>query len=196
MHDVDTDVTAGASPAADHAALLEAVAARGDRDAFRALYEHWEPRIRAYLRRSGAADADAEELAQDVLAAMWNNAHSYRASKASAATWIFTIARNRRIDHFRRGARFAPDPTDPAFVPDDRDGPEATSAQAGDRRDLAAAIAALPPEQRAVLEAFYFADKPAHSIAVETSLPLGTVKSRLRLALARLRESMPKAVAL
>jgi RNA polymerase sigma-70 factor (ECF subfamily) len=185
-----------ASEAARQAAWLEAVARHADRKAFRCLFEHWSPRIRAFMLRSGASQAEAEDLVQDVLTTMWTNAHSYDAAKASPATWIFTIARNRRIDRLRRQARFEPDPADPAFIADDSDGPESVSVENSARAELLEAIATLPEEQRTVLEAFYFAEKPAHRIAEEQDLPLGTVKSRLRLALVRLRKLIPETSAL
>ena len=196
VRDVEASRAADATESARHATWLQAVAERADREAFRALFEHWSPRIRAFMLRSGASEAEAEDLVQDVLTTMWTNAHSYDSTKASPATWIFTIARNRRIDRLRRQARFEPDPTDPAFIADDGDGPEGVSVESSERAELVEAMAALPEEQRVVLEAFYFGEKPAHRIAAEQDLPLGTVKSRLRLALVRLRKLMPEVRAL
>jgi len=128
----------------------------------------------------GAADAD--EIAQDVMVSVWRHAADFDPTRAAVSTWIFAIARNRRIDHHRRGARPAPDPEDPLFQPDaEPDGLAALTA-AEREAQLRTALGALPEEQRRVLLASFWRGLSHGQIAAEEGLPLGTVKSRIRLA--------------
>jgi RNA polymerase sigma factor (sigma-70 family) len=169
--------------------LLAAVAKRQDRAAFATLFRHFAPRLKAYIRRFGMEDARAEELAQEVMLIVWRRAALYDPAQASVSTWIFTIARNKRIDELRRERRPEIDPDDPALV-QDAAGVEVVIAQAEVGQRLHAAVEALPEEQAVVLRKNFFEDKPHNQIAAELALPLGTVKSRLRLALAKLRQAM------
>ena len=169
--------------------LLLAVAERQDRTAFATLFRHFAPRLKAYIRRFGMEDARAEELAQEVMLIVWRRAALYDPAQASVSTWIFTIARNKRIDVLRRERRPEIDPDDPALV-QDAAGVDVVIAQDEVGQRLHAAVEALPEEQAVVLRKNFFEDKPHNQIAAELALPLGTVKSRLRLALAKLRQAM------
>lgn len=168
--------------------LLARVADRQDTDAFAALFEHFAPRVKAFLMKSGADVAVAEECAQDVMVTVWNKAAQFDPSRASVATWVFTIARNRRIDMLRRDRRPEPEDLDwgPEAEPDQLD---AIVLQQESER-LITAIAELPEKQRMMIERAYFGDLTHSEIAEETGLPLGTIKSRIRLALDRLRHSL------
>jgi RNA polymerase sigma-70 factor (ECF subfamily) len=168
--------------------LLHRVAQARDKAAFAALFAHFAPRIKAYLLRLGATSAQAEDLAQEALLSLWRKAHLFDPAKASAATWLFTIARNLRIDALRREKRPALDPED--FLPEAAPEADAVMALAEDEVRLRAALKHLPPDQAAVIEQSFFADKPHSQIAGEMGIPLGTVKSRLRLAMARLRDAL------
>ena len=171
-------------------ALLAAVADRGDRAAFVVLFERYAGRIKGYLIRSGAAEGVAEEVAQEVMVALWRRAASYDAARGSAATWIFTIARNRRIDLARRAARRGAGAEDPAIDPEPAASAEADLAAAARDSRVRAAIAELSQEQREIVR-LAFSDGLSHGeIAERTGLALGTVKSRLRLAFARLRREL------
>ncbi|HYE52881.1 MAG TPA: sigma-70 family RNA polymerase sigma factor [Azospirillaceae bacterium] len=161
-----------------------------DREAFVALFRHFAPRLKSYLMRQGAAPGAADEVVQEVMVTIWRRADSFDPSLASAATWVFTIARNRRIDMIRREARPEIDPDDPALVPAAPEAADRLIEAGQDQRRLHGAIAELPPEQAELLRMAYFEDKPHSVIAAERGLPLGTVKSRLRLALERLRRAM------
>jgi RNA polymerase sigma-70 factor (ECF subfamily) len=134
----------------------------------------------------GAASETAEELAQETLLTVWRRAEAFDPGRAAASTWIFTIARNLRIDVARRERRPLPgeDLTEPASAPVQ---PDAGVSALQDEDRIAAAIAALPLEQSQVVRLAFFADKPHSEIASDLALPLGTVKSRLRLAMAKLR---------
>jgi RNA polymerase sigma factor (sigma-70 family) len=177
----------GAEP--PFADLLVAVAQRQDRAAFATLFGHYAPRLKAYIRRFGMEEARAEELAQEVMLIVWRRAALYDPAQASVSTWIFTIARNRRIDELRRERRPEIDPNDPALVQEPVVA-DVVFAQNQVGRRLHAAVEALPEEQAVVLRKNFFEDKPHNEIAAELALPLGTVKSRLRLALAKLRQAM------
>lgn len=168
---------------------IRAVAERGDRAAFARIFAFYGPRVKAYLRRLGAEDAVAEDLTQDVLLAIWRRAQQFDRSRAALSTWVYTIARNKRIDALRRERRPDFDPEDPALVGDIELAPRgdrfAESEQA--RRAVMQAVEKLPAAQAQLLRIFYFDEKPHSVIADELGLPLGTVKSRLRLALSKLR---------
>ncbi len=183
-------LTGSEQQAARFAELVARVAQERDRTAFVALFDHFAPRVKAYLMRLGADEASAEEIAQEVMLTIWRRAASFNAALASVSTWVFTIARNKRIDRLRSERHPEIDPEDPALMPDPEPAADQTvdAAQSGSR--LRAAIAELPEEQSRLLVMAYFEDKSHRAIAAETRLPLGTVKSRIRLALGRLRGVM------
>ncbi len=172
------------------AALLHDIATRGDRAAFARLFAYFGPRLRAFLIRGGSDPVQAEELTQDVFLSVWRRADSFDPNQASVATWIFTIARNRRIDVFRRGNRPALDPEDPALVPAPETAPDDWLEAAQQSRRLSAAMKELPEAQASLLRMAFYEDKAHSEIAEETGLPLGTVKSRLRLAIAKMRTGL------
>lgn len=175
----------------DFAALMLRVRDAQDRSAFAEIFQHFAPRVKGFLIKSGSDAALAEELAQDVLATVWHKSAQFDPARASLATWIFTIARNRRVDHFRRSRR--PEPEDLDWGPDyDPDAAEIYQAAEESRR-LSAALTTLPEPQRALIERAYFGDLSHSEIAAQTGLPLGTIKSRIRLALERLRQTMNQA---
>jgi RNA polymerase sigma factor (sigma-70 family) len=179
------------SPSADALAdLLEAIAARRDRDSFAALFDHFAPRLKGYFRKSGAGASQADDLVQDVMLILWQRATQFDRNKASASTWVYTIARNRRIDVIRRERRPEFDPNDPALVLASEPLPDGQLGISQTRQRISAAVAELPAEQAALLRLCFFEDKAHSEIAAETKLPLGTVKSRLRLALAKLKIAM------
>ena len=170
--------------------LMAAVAERRDRQAFAALFELFGPRVKSYLMRQGAERAAAEDLVQDVMLTVWHRAPQFDASKASFSTWVFTIARNRRIDKLRRARRPEIDPDDPVLVREPEDAPDKVVETTQKNEKLHAAIKALPEEQERLLRLVYFEDKSHSVIAEELAIPLGTVKSRLRLAMSKLRAAL------
>nr|WP_324752679.1 sigma-70 family RNA polymerase sigma factor [Roseovarius sp. Pro17] len=159
-----------------------------DEAAFAELFNHFAPRIKGFLMKSGASAALAEECAQDVMATLWQKAHLFDPSRASAATWIFTIARNRRIDALRKARR--PEPEDIDWTPEAPPDQSDALALEQESAQLARAIQDLPAKQKSLIEAAYFSDLSHTQIADQTGLPLGTIKSRIRLALDRLRHTM------
>ena len=167
--------------------LLVSVARDRDRGAFSRLFLHFGPRVKAYLRRLGLSDPEAEEMMQEVMLTVWRRAEQFDPGKAGASTWIFTIARNRRVDALRRGRMPEIDVDEPLLVPHPGPGVEERIDLARFSARLAAAIDDLPADQADLLRRSYFEDKSHGAIAAELGLPLGTVKSRLRLAVGRLR---------
>jgi RNA polymerase sigma factor (sigma-70 family) len=193
MHSEGQDAAAGerdANPqtaATDPAALLLRVARDQDRAAFGALFGHFGPRVKSYLMKLGTDPGTAEDLMQEVMLAVWRRATTYDPQQAGVATWIFTIARNKRIDALRRGPRPDFDPTDPALVPEAPAAPDHEASAAQWEIAIAEAVAAMPREQAEIIRLAYFEDISHSDISEKLGLPLGTVKSRLRLAMARLR---------
>jgi RNA polymerase sigma-70 factor (ECF subfamily) len=143
--------------------------------------------VKAYLRRLGLSDPEAEEMMQEVMLTVWRRAEQFDPGKAGASTWIFTIARNRRVDVLRRGRMPEIDVEEPLLAPHPVPGVEERIDLARFSARLAAALDELPPDQADLLRRSYFEDKSHGAIAAELGLPLGTVKSRLRLAVGRLR---------
>ena len=172
------------------AALVAAVAAQEDRTAFAELFAYFAPRVKSFALRGGADPATAEEIAQDTLAIVWRKAASYDPAKAAVSTWIFTIARNRRIDLIRREGRAELDPDDPGLAPAPAPTGDAVVAARQTTRLVRKAVDSLPDEQREVLELAFFGDRTHPEIAEALGLPLGTVKSRIRLALGKLETAL------
>lgn len=180
----------GPPDAARLSRLIVAVGESRDREAFAELFGHFAPRIKAYLLRRGADPAAAEELAQEAMIMVWRRASTFDPARSAASTWIFTIARNKRIDALRREKRPDYDPEDPSLVPEAPPAADRAVEVTQQAERLAAAIAELPEEQAALVRMAYYEDKAHGQIAEETALPLGTVKSRLRLAMGRLRKAL------
>lgn len=177
----------------ESADLIEAIAARQDRAAFASLFRHYAPRVKAFIMRGGTDAEVAQEVAQEALIMVWRKAASFDRARASAATWIYTIARNKRIDLARRTNRPAIETEDwlTVFAPDDGDADKSVLASQTYTR-VKELLGGLSPDQVVVLQKAFFEDKTHTVIAAELKLPLGTVKSRIRLALGRLREALER----
>ncbi|WP_281272090.1 sigma-70 family RNA polymerase sigma factor [Litoreibacter meonggei] len=159
-----------------------------DKAAFAEVFRRFAPRVKAYLIKSGSDASMAEECAQDVMATLWHKAHLFDPTRASVSTWVFTIARNRRIDMIRKQRR--PEPDELTWGPE----PEPNAADVMELQQesnrLVQALSELPDKQRDLIQKAYFGDLTHSEIADETGLPLGTIKSRIRLALEKLRHAM------
>ena len=175
---------------ADFAGLIEKIAESQDRDAFAALFAHFAPRLKGYLLRLGASDGQAEEVLQEALLTVWRKAHLFDRKKAAASTWIFTIARNRRIDILRKKKFPEIDAEDPSLVPDAPRPPDEEVIEAREGETVRLALQKLPQEQRELVRLAFYNGWSHSKIAADTNLPLGTVKSRLRLAFSRLRNEL------
>ena len=169
-----------------HDRLIEQIALRRDRDAFAALFAYFAPRLKAWLIKSGATPGAAEDFAQDAMLAVWRKADLFDARKARAATWIFTIARNKRLDMLRRDARPLPTP-EVDLAGEDVRRPDDLLAMSEDAERVRDALTRLTPDHVEILRLAFFLDNPHSEIARRLDLPLGTVKSRIRNALIKLR---------
>lgn len=170
-------------------ALMARIVAR-DKSAFEALFHRYAGRIKGVLVKAGAPVDEAEETMQEAMLSVWRRAESFDPARASVAAWIFAIARNRRIDLVRRMKRPEPDPDDPLFQPDPPTPPEAEVAASLRDARLREAVAALSEPQREAVHLAFFIGLSHPEIAARTGAPLGTVKSRLRLAGERLRAAL------
>lgn len=190
----ETESAAEGAPAslsdAEDAALILRISQHRDKSAFAVLFQRYAGKIKAFMIRSGAAPELADEAAQEAMLALWRRAETFDPTRASAQAWIFVIARNKRVDLLRRGARPEPDPEDPTFAPDPE--PPADAAFGAKRRDarVRETLAALSPEQRQVVLLSFYEGRAHSEIAEALDIPLGTVKSRLRLAFAKLRGAL------
>lgn len=175
---------------ARQADCVEAIAATQSREAFSELFTHFAPRLKSYLLRLGADDALAEELAQEVMVTVWRKAGQYNRKQASVSTWIFRIARNRRIDAHRRADKPKLEAHEPSLQPPEIQTPEILTGRAQQQEIVRAALDVLPPEQYELLHAAFYEGLSHSEIAKKHGIPLGTVKSRIRLAFNRLRDSL------
>lgn len=167
---------------------IAAIASRGDRAAFAALFGFYAPRIKSLLMRMGATADAGEDIAQETMLAVWRKAAYYDPSRASASAWIYTIARNLRFDLLRRNKLAVLYASESLVAPQEPDRPDAllNNAQCSER--INAALGQLPDEQVRVVKLSFFEGRAHADIAALLDLPVGTVKSRLRLGMARLRK--------
>ena len=187
---LSTSASKGPKAKVDWADLIGRVASAADREAFKRLFEHFAPRIKGLMLKAGCSADEAEEIAQTALIAVWRKANQFDPSTSGAAAWIFTIARNLRIDMLRskaradrvRGVAELPDTPDPAEPAD------AVLSRVQDAARITSAIERLSAEQSRVVRLSFIEEKPHPEIANLLGIPLGTVKSRIRLAMNRLRE--------
>ena len=180
----DNDNTKGMS---NWDVMLVRVGRDRDKAAFAALFEYFAPRIKSFLLRLGTDMSLCEEIAQEAMIMVWRRAETYNPSQSGASTWIFTIARNKRIDRLRRENRPLPDLADPAFAPEPVETGEKTIFRQQEEEKIRHALKNLPDEQAKMIFSAYYEEKSHREIADESGVPLGTVKSRIRLALNRLR---------
>lgn len=186
----DLEQDASASPADQHKACMALIAENHDRVAFKLLFEYFGPRIKSLMLRAGAPAALAEDMVQDVMMTVWRKSALYAPEKGTVSTWVFTIARNARIDKLRRASSAPYQDIDDlelasGEVPNDE---RADASKMADR--IALAVTGLPDEQKRIIDLAFMQDKPQSEIAAELDLPLGTVKSRMRLAYGKLKESL------
>jgi RNA polymerase sigma-70 factor (ECF subfamily) len=168
-------------------ANLAQVATKRDRAAFEQLFTHYGPRVKSMMIKAGAPPDQAEDLVQDVMMTVWRKAALYSPAKGAVSTWIFTIARNARIDRLRRQSSRPYEDVDNLDVADESDDGEAELYAAQKAGLIAEAMVELPDEQKQIIELAFMHDLPQSRIADRLSVPLGTVKSRLRLAYGKLK---------
>ncbi|WP_428482849.1 sigma-70 family RNA polymerase sigma factor [Pyruvatibacter mobilis] len=173
---------------------IEAVAARQDKAAFAVLFDYFAPRLKGYLMKLGSSDAQAEEVAQEVMITVWRKAGQFDRRQSSVSTWLYTIARNRRIDVLRREKFPDYDPDDPLLLPSEAEQPDEAVAASEREARVRDALTTLPEEQAELIRLAFFQGWSHSEIAENLDLPLGTVKSRLRLAFRKLKGGLDGAV--
>jgi len=175
-------------PDIDHSALVQRIVECRDKEAFAQLFDHFAPRIKAMLMRTGTAAEVAEDLAQDAMLTLWRKADFFDPSRASVAAWVFTIARNLRIDVARRERRARLHAVLENIEPEAQQQPDQIVSLAEREQKVRLAMQQLPAEQAEVVKLSFVEGKAHGDIATCLGIPLGTVKSRLRLAMGRLRQ--------
>ena len=164
------------------------VAKSKDKQAFSEFFSLVAPRVKGYLMKLGSSDIIAEDLLQEVMLTVWKRAETFDRSKAAVSTWLFTIARNKRIDLLRKEIRPELDPEDPMLSREDEKLADTAYEEKQDSEKILEAINTLPKEQSRLINMTFYEDKSHSIIAQELGIPLGTVKSRIRLASSRLKK--------
>jgi RNA polymerase sigma-70 factor (ECF subfamily) len=172
------------------ARLARAVADNRDKAAFTELFDFFAPRINAYLRSLGLTSGEAEDLAQEVMTVLWRKANLFDPTKSSLSTWLFRVARNRRIDAARREKTGKLDPDEPLLHPEPETSPDLVMDEQKRAERIRVVLSALPEEQFNLVRMAFFQGLTHSQIAAATDLPLGTVKSRIRLAFGRMRKAL------
>lgn len=170
------------------AEFLQRIAERGDVEAFRKLFQSYAPRIKSYMMRQGADANTAEELAQETMMTVWRKASLYSVDKGSATTWIYTIARNLRIDRLRKEMTWISLPEGHDQIASSDALPDDALTEHERKVRVQAALAGLPQDQLDVVSLSYIEGLSHSEIAERLGLPLGTVKSRMRLAYQKIRD--------
>ena len=173
--------------------LLQRIAERADPAAFRELYEAYGPRVKAYMMRQGADAGTAEDLAQETLLTVWRKAALYAGDRGSMTTWVFAIARNLRIDRLRREVPWQELPEGRLTEASSEPLPDEAMAEKERQERVQAALAELPPEQKDVVILAYLEGLSHSEIAERLGMPLGTVKSRMRIAYQKIRQTLENA---
>ena len=167
------------------------IAKSKDKEAFIHLFNYFAPRLKSYLMKSGLSAENAEEIAQEAMLVVWHKAVTFNPEKAAASTWIFTIARNKKVDALRKINRAQYDPLDPLLdIKNDQKEHIEEITQKQNAALLQDVIKTLPDEQSEIIRKAFYEDKTHQVIADEMKLPLGTVKSRIRLGMERLRHAL------
>jgi len=172
----------------DQTVLMLAVRDRRDRAAFGLLYDHFAPRLKGFVMRSGLGNSAAEDVVQEVMLTVWRKADTFDPHRAQVSAWIFQIARNRRIDLARKENR--PLPEEIKMVDEIKDDASQILAMEQEAGQLKLALDRLKPDQRDLIEKAYLGEFTHKEISNQTGLALGTVKSRIRLGLERLRHEL------
>ena len=168
--------------------LLTQIATSKDRMAFTTVFDHFAPRVKSFMMRKGSNAEQAEDLVQETMIAVWSKAAMFSTEKGSVSTWIFTIARNLRIDKLRRERSQLYTDLEDFDAPDMSTGAEEALGRSQEDNHVAQALAQIPAEQRDLLILSFVEDVPQSEIALRLGIPLGTVKSRMRLGYQRLRK--------
>lgn len=185
-----SDVTPGTSQNVQMAALIEEIADRRCKEAFAALFDHFAPRLKSFMMLKGADPQLAEDLVQDTLLLVWRKASQYSSTRGSVSAWIFTIARNLRIDRLRKHASYQFVDIEDYDEVSDEIGSDDLLIADQEKALVHAALRDLPDDQMDIIRMSYIEDLPQSEIANRLEIPIGTVKSRMRLAYNKLRQKL------
>ena len=181
-------MTNPSTPFSPQTVWMLAVRDAKDRHAFAALFDHFAPRLKGFVMRTGTGAAQAEEIVQEVMLTVWRKADQFDPERAQVSAWIYQIARHRQIDVIRKENR--PLPEELAIDPDTAPDASQIIGIEQETGKLKQAIARLKPDQRKMIEQAYLGELSHQEISSQTGLPLGTVKSRIRLGLEKLRHDL------
>ncbi len=170
------------------AVLLHRIAESRDQQAFAQLFDHFAPRVKSFMMRKGSNADQAEDLVQEAMIMVWSKAALFHTDRGSVSTWIFTIARNLRIDRLRREKSQLYTDLEDFDAPDGRTGAEDALGRLQEDNHVSRALQQIPADQRQLLILSFVDDVPQSEIALRLNIPLGTVKSRMRLGYQRLRK--------
>ncbi|MRG71855.1 sigma-70 family RNA polymerase sigma factor [Alphaproteobacteria bacterium HT1-32] len=177
-------------PTPEHCAeLVRRIAESHDKSAFGEIFDLFSGRLKSYFLGLGTSESDAEELVQETLILVWRRAAQFDGAKAGFTTWLFTIARNKSIDRIRKERRPSLDPDEPMLQPEPETAPDVALNREQEALTLRAAIKTLPQEQSDLIRLAYYEELAHGAIAARLNLPVGTVKSRIRLAMKKLRQA-------
>ncbi|MBT8471146.1 MAG: sigma-70 family RNA polymerase sigma factor [Marinicaulis sp.] len=166
---------------------MRAVKEQRDEAAFARLFDHFAPRIKSIVVGAGVPPEMAEEIAQETMITVWRKAEQFDPAKASFSAWVYAISRNKKIDRLRRENKPAPDMEDPAIAPSAPPLADEVIVEAQDAKSLHAALATLPEEQREPILLAFMSGLAHPKVAEKLGVPIGTIKSRIRLGVAKLR---------
>ncbi len=171
---------------------LLAVGSHADKNAFKRIFLEMAPKLKAYLISTGQSQNEAEEILQETMLKVWRKASMFDRNKSAANTWIYSVAKNARIDRIRKETKPKPDPDDPSFIPDPPETGEQSISRSQDSEIIRKAMKILSVDQVQIIKMSFFEDKSHAEISEELGLALGTVKSRIRLAFGKIRNEVEK----
>ena len=170
--------------------LLVNIGESRDKVSFKKIYKYFSPRIKGYIMKLGAEESMAEEIVQETMTTIWRKSDTYDPKNAGASTWIFTIARNKRIDRLRKDGKKLSNLIDPSLQPQSEKMPDENLIDKEIKAEFSLILKKISPDQAKIIKAAYYEGKTHKEISDEIKIPLGTVKSRVRLALKHIKDEL------
>jgi len=167
--------------------FIKDIAETQDRLAFSNIFNYFAPRLKSFFIKLGCSESQSEEIIQEVMISIWTKSKTYNSEKSSVSTWVYTIAKNKRIDKIRKEKKHYSSESDESLeipIPSIQED-QVIATEISEK--INNCISYLPKEQAELLKLSYFYEKTHSDIASELKIPLGTVKSRIRLALSKMK---------